>query len=78
MKAEVIPLAVPVGDGYAITAYQVDYEGYHIVGYHESVTTKGTFGVYEREAVANFVAKGIMNGSIKPIPVETDHSYPDD
>ena len=70
MRADVIKVSAPADDGKTTTLYQVDYDDYHVVGYHESVITKGTFGVYESEAVANIVAERIRNGSIRPIPVE--------
>lgn len=62
----------------AMTVYKVDWESYQVVGYHESVTSKGTFGVYERREVAEYVKKAIENGEIKPFSVEVDHTYPDD
>lgn len=78
MKAEVIKIDVPVGTDTAIPAYRVDIEDYQVIGYHESITRKGTYNVYEQEAVANYVAKAIIKGEIIPYLREIDHSYPED
>jgi hypothetical protein len=72
MKATVIQVQVPVPILSDTYIYQVDYEEYHVTGYHESETIKGTFGVYNSEFVANIVAQRIMNGSIKPIPTKEE------
>lgn len=61
-----------------MTVYKVDWERYQVVGYHESVTSKGTFGVYERREVAEYVKTAIEKGEIKPLSVDVDHTYPDD
>ena len=61
-----------------MTVYKVDWESYQVVGYHESVTSNGTFGVYERREVAEYVKRAIENGEIKPFAVEGDRTYPDD
>lgn len=66
MKAEVIKIDVPVGTGIAIPAFRVDIEDYQVIGYHESVTSKATYNVYENEAVANYVANAINKNEIIP------------
>lgn len=78
MKAEVIKIDVPVGQGTAIPAYRVDIEDYQVIGYHESTTRKATYNVYMNEAVANYVANAINNGEIIPYMTEIDHTYPED
>lgn len=78
MKAEITEVNVSLGNGLAMSAYRVDWENFHIEGYHESVTMKGTFGVYERREIAEYVKMAIDNGEIMPIGVEVDHTYPDD
>ena len=78
MKAEVIKIAVPVGTDTAIAVYRVDVEDHQVIGYHESITWKATYNVYEHEEVANYVANAIIKGEIIPYMKEIDHSYPED
>lgn len=78
MKAKIIEIAVPVGQGIAMTVYRVDIEDYQVIGYHESTTRKATYNVYEHEAVAKYVANAINNGEIIPYMMEIDHTYPED
>jgi hypothetical protein len=81
MKATITETSIPIIEHncvLAMTVYKVDWESYQVVGYHESVTSKGTFGVYERREVAEYVKTAIENGEIKPFSVEADYTYPDD
>lgn len=70
MRAWVIPITIPNGKGSSITIYRVDYENYQITGFHESLTTTGTFGFYENKAVADYIADEIIIGKLNPIPVQ--------
>lgn len=87
MKAKVIKIDVPVGKDTAIPAYRVDIEDYQVIdydiegyqanqviGYHR----KGTYNVYEQEAVANYVANAINNGEIIPYMMGIDYTCPED
>lgn len=80
MKAIVTHMIIPVVPDNAtdvMHVYRVDYVDYHIVGYHESETIRGTFGVYENESVAHFVADGIESGDIRTLPIQEFHKDED-
>ena len=78
MTAEVIKVEVPIGNGLAMSAYRVELDQWQVLDYHETVTRKATYGVYEHEAIANYVADEINHGRLKPYLEEVNHTYPED
>lgn len=65
MEVIVIPMEMPVGEDVCKNLYKVDVKIFDMgAGFGGSMIRWKTFGVYESEHVANFIADSIRNGQI--------------
>lgn len=65
IEAIVIPMEMPVGEDVCKNLYKVDVKIFDMgAGFGGSMIRWKTFGVYESEPVANYIATSIRNGKI--------------
>ena len=65
IEAIVIPMEMPVGEGVCKNLYKVDVKIFDMgAGFGGSMIRWKTFGVYDSEPVANYIATSIRNGKI--------------
>ena len=65
IEAIVIPMEMSVGEDVCKNLYKVDVKIFDMgAGFGGSMIRWKTFGVYESEHVANFIADSIRNGQI--------------
>ena len=65
IEAIVIPIEMPVGEDVCKNLYKVDVKIFDMgAGFGGNMVRWKTFGVYESEPVANFIADSIRNGKI--------------
>lgn len=65
IEAIVIPIEMPVGKDVCKNLYKVDVKIFDMgAGFGGSMIRWKTFGVYESEPVANYIATSIRNGTI--------------
>ena len=59
------PMEMPVGEDVCKNLYKVDVKIFDMgAGFGGNMIRRKTFGVYESEPVANFIADSIRNGQI--------------
>ena len=65
VKVIVNPMEMPVGENVCKNLYKVDVKIFDMgAGFGGNMVRWKTFGVYESEPVANFIADSIRNGKI--------------
>jgi hypothetical protein len=65
IEAIVNPMEMPVGEDVCKNLYKVDVKIFDMgAGFGFNMVRWKTFGVYESEPVANFIADSIRNGKI--------------